>query len=204
MADQKKFLDAEGVKYLWSKINMQDYPNNETLMDVIEAIDETKADKTDVEALYKKLNSDTLLGFYCVEDVTVVVNGIPTIYPANSNVEIKLANDDVFEIIPTSDKSILSLTAFPGALGTFYPWLEGVMQFSNILFDMNDVDMYAEGNGLFTLSRWNLGVGMIVGIELGCGLQFNVNYKYGMFNSNLSNSGNLVENTAAIGLGYRF
>lgn len=69
---------------------------------------------------------------------------------------------------------------------------------------MNDVDMYAEGNDLFTLSRWNLGVGMIVGIELGCGLQFNVNYKYGMFNSNLSNSGNLVENTAAIGLGYRF
>ena len=144
MADQKKFLDAEGVKYLWSKINMQDYPNNETLMDVIEAIDETKADKDSVEMLYKKLNSDTLLGFYCVEDVTIVVNGISTVYPANSNVEIKLANDDVFEIIPTSDKSILSLTAFPGALGTFYPWLEGVMQFSNILFDMNDVDMYSK------------------------------------------------------------
>ena len=48
MADQKKFLDAEGVKYLWSKINMQDYPDNETLMDVIEAIDETKADKKDL------------------------------------------------------------------------------------------------------------------------------------------------------------
>lgn len=75
---------------------------------------------------------------------------------------------------------------------------------AGISASMNDVDMYAEGNGLFTLSRWNLGVGMIVGIELGCGLQFNVNYKYGMFNSNLSNSGNLVENTAAIGLGYRF
>ena len=39
-----KFLDAEGVKYLWSKINMQDYPNNETLMDVIEAIDEIGTD----------------------------------------------------------------------------------------------------------------------------------------------------------------
>lgn len=39
------FLDAEGVKYLWSKVNMQDYPNNETLMAVINAIDETKADK---------------------------------------------------------------------------------------------------------------------------------------------------------------
>ena len=144
MADQKKFLDAEGVKYLWSKINMQDYPNNETLMDVIEAIDETKADKTDVEALYKKLNLNTLLGFYCVEDVTVVVNDVSTVYPANSNVEIKLANDDVFEIIPTSDNSIYALTAFPGALGTFYPWLEGIMQFTNILFDMNDVNMYSK------------------------------------------------------------
>lgn len=144
MADQKKFLDAEGVKYLWSKINMQDYPNNETLMDVIEAIDETKADKDYVEMLYKALDANTLLGFYCVEDVTVVVNDVSTVYPANSNVEIKLSNDDVFEIIPTSDKSIYALTAFPGALGTFYPWLEGIMQFSNILFDMNDVNMYSK------------------------------------------------------------
>jgi hypothetical protein len=24
----KKFLDQEGLQYLWSKINMQDYPNN--------------------------------------------------------------------------------------------------------------------------------------------------------------------------------
>lgn len=44
----KKFLDYEGVKYLWSKISMEDYPNNETLMDVIEAIDETKADKSEL------------------------------------------------------------------------------------------------------------------------------------------------------------
>ena len=144
MADQKKFLDAEGVKYLWSKINMQDYPNNETLVDVIEAIDETKADKDYVEMLYKKLDANTLLGFYCVEDVTVVVNDVSTIYPANSNVEIKLANDDVFEIIPTSDNSIYALTAFPGALGTFYPWLEGVKQFSNILFDMNAEEFYSK------------------------------------------------------------
>jgi hypothetical protein len=48
MTDQKKFLDAEGVKYLWSKLSLQDYPNNETLMDVIEAIDETKADKSEI------------------------------------------------------------------------------------------------------------------------------------------------------------
>lgn len=48
MADVKKFLDAEGVKHLWSKVNMQDYPNNETLMAVINAIDETKANKEDL------------------------------------------------------------------------------------------------------------------------------------------------------------
>ena len=44
MAETKKYLDQEGVAHLWSKINMQDYPNNELLIGVIEAIDETKAD----------------------------------------------------------------------------------------------------------------------------------------------------------------
>ena len=97
-----------------------------------------------VENLYKKLNSNTTLGFYCIEDVTIVTNGISKIYPANSNVEIKFVEDDTFEIIPTSDKSILQLNAFPSALGVYYPWLEGVKQFSNILFDMNDVDMYSK------------------------------------------------------------
>ncbi len=48
MVDMKKFLDAEGVRYLWSKINMNDYPNNEVLMAVINAIDETKADKSEL------------------------------------------------------------------------------------------------------------------------------------------------------------
>ena len=104
----------------------------------------TLATKEQVEELFQKLNSDTALRFYCVEDVTVVVNGVSTTYPANSNVEIKFIEDDVFEIIPTSNNSILSLNAFPNALGTYYPWLEGVKQFSNILFDMNDVEMYSK------------------------------------------------------------
>lgn len=99
-----------------------------------------------VETLYNKLNSNTTLGFYCIEDVTIITNGISKTYPANSNVEIKFMEDDIFEIIPTSDNSILSLTAFPSALGTFYPWLEGVRQFSNILFDMNAEDMYTKWN----------------------------------------------------------
>lgn len=97
-----------------------------------------------VENLYKKLNSNTVLGFYCIEDVTIVTNGISKVYPANSNVEVTFVEGDAFEIIPTSDNSILQLNAFPGALGAYYSWLEGVKQFSNILFDMNNVDMYSK------------------------------------------------------------
>ena len=97
-----------------------------------------------VENLYKKLNSNTVLGFYCIEDVTVITNGTSKVYPANSNVEVAFIEDDVFEIVPTSNNSILQLNAFPGALGIYYPWLEGVKQFSNILFDMNSVDMYSK------------------------------------------------------------
>lgn len=97
-----------------------------------------------VKNLYTTLNSNTVLAFYCIEEVTVNISGIPKVYPANSNVEVKLVEGDTFEIIPTSNHSILSLSAFPSALGTYYPWLEGVMQFSNILFDMNDEAMYSK------------------------------------------------------------
>ena len=97
-----------------------------------------------VESLVKKLSATLALSFYCIEDVTIITNGISKVYPANSNVEIVFTDEDVFEIVPTSDNSILSLTAYPGTLGTFYPWLEGVAQFSNILFDMNDEAMYSK------------------------------------------------------------
>ena len=107
---------------------------------------ENLATEEQVENLYKTLSSDRTLRFYCIEDVTIVTNGVPTTYPANSNVEIKFLEYDVFEIVPTSDNSILALNGFPGALGTYYSWLEGVKQFSNILFDMNPEDMYTKWN----------------------------------------------------------
>jgi hypothetical protein len=94
--------------------------------------------------LYQNLSANKVLRFYCIEPVEVVVNGISTVYPANSNVETKFTDTDVYEIIPTSDNSILALNSYPGALGTYYSWLEGVKQFSNILFDMNDVDFYSK------------------------------------------------------------
>ena len=102
------------------------------------------ADSKAVGDAFTKLKSNKVLGFYCVEDVEVVTNGVSKTYPANSFVELLFSEDDVFEIVPTSDNSIQTLTSFPGALSTFYPWLEGVKQFSNILFDMNDEDMYTK------------------------------------------------------------
>lgn len=62
MSDTKKFLDYTGVQYLWSKIIAQDYPNNETLVAIINAIDETKADKEYVNTQIQKYIDEAILG----------------------------------------------------------------------------------------------------------------------------------------------
>lgn len=98
----------------------------------------------EVNTLFQRLSSDRVLRFYCVEDVSIVINGTSTLYLANSTVEVKILDTDIFEIVPTSNNSILALNGFPGALGTYYPWLEGVKQFSNILFDMNNEEFYSK------------------------------------------------------------
>ena len=45
MADTKKFLDIDGVQVLYQLLSLQDYPNNDILAAVIDAIDETKLNK---------------------------------------------------------------------------------------------------------------------------------------------------------------
>lgn len=59
-----KFLDSNGVSYLWQQLSLQDYLNNETLVSVINAIDSIKVSKTDlidlvysVGAIYISVNS---------------------------------------------------------------------------------------------------------------------------------------------------
>ena len=84
--------------------------------------------------------------FYCVEPVTISINGEETIYDTNTLVDIFLRNEDELIITTTSDNSILSLYAWPGALDTYNNWLEGVKLFDGILFDMNDADMYTKWN----------------------------------------------------------
>lgn len=70
MADEKKFLDQAGVQYLWSKLSMEDYPNNETLIAVLNAIDETKADKNEVNNLLNgKVNTSELNNYYTKTEV---------------------------------------------------------------------------------------------------------------------------------------
>ena len=84
MADIKKFLDQEGLKQLWAKINMQDYPNNDMLMAVINAIDETKADRNEIPSLSGLATEDyvnaRIPAWSLSEECAIlqVVNGIPT------------------------------------------------------------------------------------------------------------------------------
>lgn len=49
-----KVLNEQGLQYLWRQLSLEDYPNNAVLMAVLNAIDETKADKNDLDAYLKK------------------------------------------------------------------------------------------------------------------------------------------------------
>lgn len=95
MANEKKFLDQEGVKYLWKQLSLEDYPNNETLIAVINAIDATKVDKEEGKGLstndyttaekeklsqlenytLSKASADTLGGIKIGDNLTIDENG---------------------------------------------------------------------------------------------------------------------------------
>lgn len=84
---------------------------------------------------------------YCIEPVTVTVDGVDHLCEANKYSTI-FVGDLEFTITPTSNKSIKLLSAYPIPL-TWYDWLEGVEVFSNIIFDMNAVETYhhwSQGN----------------------------------------------------------
>lgn len=97
-----------------------------------------------IDAKVQKLMTDTELKFFCIEPVTVVIRDESTTYEANTLVDIFLKTTDEFEVIPTSNSSISSLYAWPGALGTYYEWLEGVNLFDGVLFNMNNEDLYTK------------------------------------------------------------
>lgn len=94
----------------------------------------------------QKLITNTALKFFCIEPVTVRINEDTFEYTTNTLVDLELKTTDNFEIITTSDKSILGLYGWPKALDYFYPWLEGVQVFDSIVFDMNSQEMYTKWN----------------------------------------------------------
>lgn len=59
----QKFIDKDGLKVLWNQISLKDYPNNETLMAVIDAIDETKANKDEIVQADWNQNDETANDF---------------------------------------------------------------------------------------------------------------------------------------------
>ena len=66
----KKFLDQTGISVIWSKIE-NNYPTNEDLTNVINAIDETKADKDELVGqkvsngeIFNNYNKNVATGLY--------------------------------------------------------------------------------------------------------------------------------------------
>ena len=95
----KKFLDEQGLSYLWKKLSSQDYPNNDTLVAIINAIDENKADKTTTNALQEAI--DILNGTgegsvkYTVADaVATIVAHAPEDFDTLKEIADWIANDE--------------------------------------------------------------------------------------------------------------
>lgn len=98
MSDIKKFLDYDGLIHLWSRLSMEDYPNNSTLVAVINAIDETKVDKLELEEiLAQEIPSIESLS----EADILEIMGSTDIIPSNpaGQVLIEMTAEDVKKII---------------------------------------------------------------------------------------------------------
>ena len=114
-----KYLDAIGVMHLWSKLSMEDYPNNETLIAVLNAIDQTKADREELSDYLLKedyiksetggvINLDDYLTkreaeetYTTKDEILPLVYPIGSIYISTSNVNpATLFNFGTWELIP--------------------------------------------------------------------------------------------------------
>ena len=109
--DNKKYLDQKGVEFLWSKIRMQDYPNNETLVAVITAIDETKADIKDIPSI-EGLATESYVDTKVDELFQNVSNGKGLIASAITDKGVYASDDETFQEL--SDKIGLIPVGPPG------------------------------------------------------------------------------------------
>ena len=99
MGEIKKFLDKQGLSYLWKKLSLQDYPNNDTLVAVINAIDENKADKTTTEALQQAIDilngtGDGSVKYTVADAVATIVAQAPEDFDTLKEIADWIANDE--------------------------------------------------------------------------------------------------------------
>lgn len=95
----KKFLDEQGLSYLWKKLSLQDYPNNEMLIAIINAIDENKADKTTTEALQQAIDilngtGDGSVKYTVADAVATIVAQAPEDFDTLKEIADWIANDE--------------------------------------------------------------------------------------------------------------
>ena len=103
----QKFIDRDGLKVLWNQVNLKDYPNNETLIAVIDAIDETKADKETLKNYYLKTEADVLhteIEDYVDNQVAALVNSAPETLDTLG--ELAAAFEENKEVVEALDASI--------------------------------------------------------------------------------------------------
>lgn len=99
MSGIRKFLDEQGLSYLWKKLSLQDYPNNDTLVAIINAIDENKADKTTTEALQQAIDilngtGDGSVKYTVADAVATIVAQAPEDFDTLKEIADWIANDE--------------------------------------------------------------------------------------------------------------
>lgn len=125
MADEKKFLDQAGVQYLWSQLSLQDYPNNETLIAVLNAIDDTKADKDELDAAIAAIP---------IPDVSGQINehNISTEAHADIRASIDVKQDIITELVGGSVPSTFNISWSNGMWSDSEPGVSGQYHYHKV------------------------------------------------------------------------
>lgn len=77
--ETKKFLDQEGLSFLWEKLSLQDYPNNDTLVAIIDAIDKNKADKSEIKQSDWNQSNDSSIDYIKNKPQVLTINDVISI-----------------------------------------------------------------------------------------------------------------------------